>query len=278
MLVNDAYIQCRNVIEYHSKTFAKAFHHLPKKKRQAVWSVYAFCRQADDIVDEGMNPQYELQMFKNQLDIFAQGELPEPSFLWIALDDSFKQFNFDLAPFYEMISGQEMDLRKNRYETVKELLDYSYHVASTVGLMLLPILSPMNQAQLKESAISLGYAMQLTNILRDIGEDFDRNRIYLPHDLMRKHGYTETMLSSRQVNDAFILLWEDLATQAETYYEDALECVNLYPINARMPVKAAAHFYKGILNSVRVNHYDVFHKRAVVSSEEKREILSAIEN
>jgi phytoene synthase len=112
MLVNDAYFQCKNVIEYHSKTFAKAFHHLPKKKRQAVWAVYAFCRQADDIVDEGTNPQYELQRFKNQLDIFAQGELPEHSFLWIALNDSFKQFNFDLSPFYEMISGQEMDLRK----------------------------------------------------------------------------------------------------------------------------------------------------------------------
>ncbi|WP_280768329.1 phytoene/squalene synthase family protein [Salipaludibacillus daqingensis] len=278
MLVNDAYLQCKNVIEYHSKTFAKAFQHLPKKKRQAVWAVYAFCRKADDIVDEGINPEEELKKFKHQLDMFILGKQPDSSFLWIALEDTFKNFTFDIKPFYEMIYGQEMDLKKNRYESVDELINYSYHVASTVGLMLLPILSPTNQEQLKQSAVSLGYAMQITNILRDIGEDFERDRIYIPTQLMKDHGYTHMMLNNKQVNESFISLWEELAHLAENYYQEGLELMHLYPLNARMPVKAAAHFYREILNSVRANDYDVFHKRAFVSSREKKQILSAIES
>jgi len=278
MLVNDAYLQCKKVIEYHSKTFAKAFQHLPKKKRQAVWAVYAFCREVDDIVDEGLNPKVELEIFKKKFNLFAQGKQPESSFLWIALGDTFQQFKFDLTPFYQMISGQEMDLKKTRYETVDEVLHYSYHVASTVGLMLLPILAANNQEQLKESAISLGYAMQITNILRDIGEDFDRDRIYLPAKLMKEHGYTRGMLENRQVNEAFISLWEELAHQAEDYYKEGLKLMHLYPLNSRIPVRAAAQFYKEILNSVRANAYDTFHHRAFISSEEKKQILRTIVN
>ncbi|PYZ94414.1 phytoene synthase [Salipaludibacillus keqinensis] len=277
MQVNEAYNHCKEVIEYHSKTFAKAFQHLPKKKRQAVWAVYAFCRQADDIVDEGFDRERELQLFKYHLDEFANDRQIEPSFLWIALKDAFTHFDFDLEPFYEMISGQEMDLKKTRYESVEEMIHYSYHVASTVGLMLLPILSPKNQEELKESAIALGYAMQITNILRDIGEDLERDRIYLPKQLMDKYNYTIPMLENGVVNDSFVDLWEDLAQRAEDYYDIGLSKMYLYPVNARIPVKAAAHFYKGILNSVRANRYDVFEKRAFVSNEEKKEILSAIE-
>ncbi|MCE7794397.1 phytoene/squalene synthase family protein [Salipaludibacillus sp. CUR1] len=276
MHVNEAYQSCKKIIDYHSKTFAKAFQHLPLKKRRAVWAVYAFCRTADDIVDEGLTPDKDIREFKRQLDLFSAGQLPEPSPLWIALKDTFQRFDFDLTPFYEMIAGQEMDLKRKKYTSLDDVLDYSYHVASTVGLMLLPILAPANKDKLTESAIYLGYAMQLTNILRDIGEDLGRGRVYIPEELMVKHGYTLSMLEENDINLPFKALWEEMACLAEKYYELSLESIHLYPAASRMPVKAAAHFYREILNSVRSNGYDVFGQRAFVTSEEKKQILSTI--
>lgn len=273
MEINEAYEDCRRVIERQSKTFAKAFQHLPKRKRQAVWAVYAFCRRADDLADEGDSRIEDLNYFKDQFTKFTKGEIPEPTSQWIALKDTFESFQFDIAPFYDMLKGQEMDLKRRSYKTFDDVLDYSYHVASTVGLMLLPILAPGKEEKLKESAIYLGYAMQLTNILRDIGEDLNRNRVYLPKDLMTHHQYSETMLFDKQITAPFILLWEEIAAHAETFYLKGLMDMGEYPLNARIPVRAAAYFYKEILNSVRANNYDVFRKRAYVSREEKQQIL-----
>ncbi|QKS71008.1 phytoene/squalene synthase family protein [Paenalkalicoccus suaedae] len=276
MHVQEAYDQCKQIIEHHSKTFAKAFQHLPKNKRQAVWAVYAFCRTADDIVDEGNNSQKRLAQFKRELDVFFQGELPSRTPLWIALQDTFSQFDFDEDPFYDMIKGQEMDLVKMSYETIEDVINYSYHVASTVGLMLLPILAPDNKERLRQSAMELGYAMQITNILRDVGEDLDRGRKYLPTSLMLKHGYTNAMLEDRVINSSFQAVWEEMARLAEHYYEAGLRDMHLYPIHSRLPVQAAAHLYRHILTKVRHNHYDAFNKRAIVSSEQKTVILSGI--
>ena len=129
----------------------------------------------------------------------------------------------DEAPFRDLLQGQEMDIEQQRYETLDELLIYSYHVASTVGLMLLPIIAPRKKEQLKEAAISLGIAMQLTNILRDIGEDqAERDRIYLPKHVMDQFGYTEQELQEGIVNQAFQHVWEYIAFEAEAYYEEFL--------------------------------------------------------
>ncbi|PYZ98525.1 phytoene synthase [Alteribacter lacisalsi] len=274
--VNEAYSRCRTVIERHSKTFAKAFGHLPEEKRQAVWAVYAFCRTADDIVDEGENPGTEIVKFKDQFHSFADGRIPEKNYLWIALQDTFSRFEMDVQPFYDMIEGQQMDLIKKRYAALEEVKHYSYHVASTVGLMLLPILAPAKKDRLREGAISLGIAMQLTNILRDVGEDLERDRIYLPEDVMDKHGLNHDMLTSRQVSPAFIAVWEELAEDALRFYDAGLASINEYPVDSKIPVKAAALFYREILRSVRNNGYEVFRQRAFVSAEEKTHIMKAV--
>ncbi|WP_147804857.1 phytoene/squalene synthase family protein [Alkalicoccus halolimnae] len=276
MQVQEAYDHCRLIIEQHSLTFAKAFKHLPRKKRQAVWAVYAFCRTADDIVDEGVEKERELKRFKKDLDRFADGDTPLHDPLWTALEDAFRHFSFDIQPFYDMIKGQEMDLYGYNYRSFNEVLNYSYHVASTVGLMLLPILAPDAKEELKLSAVKLGYAMQITNILRDIGEDMDRDRKYIPDELMKKYGYTQAMLERREVNQGFISIWEEMAQSAEKYYEEGLELTNLYPVHSRLPVQAAALLYKRILHSARRNEYDVFKRRAVVSQEEKSVILNEL--
>lgn len=271
--VDVAYDDCYKVINKHSKTFTKAFSLLPALKRRAVWAVYAFCREIDDIVDEGKFPGKELQAFEQSFKRFLTGEFDSNDSKWIALDDVFKRFSMDTDAFLDMIRGQRMDLTKHSYETMEELEHYSYHVASTVGLMLLPILAPQNHQELRAGGIALGLAMQLTNILRDVGEDLERNRIYLPADVMKKHGLTRDELMEGIVTPTFIEVWEDVAERAEELFTLSLKTIDLYPIDARMPVKASAYLYRAILTSVRNNNYDVFSERNYVSKEEKEMIL-----
>lgn len=144
--------------------------------------------------------------------------------------------------------------------------------------MLLPILAPDNHRQLRAGGIALGLAMQITNILRDVGEDLDRNRIYLPKDVMDKHGLTVNDLMNRRVNTAFINVWEELAKRAEELYSTALISIDDYPLDARLPVKGSAHMYRGILHSIRRNLYDVFGRRNFVTKEEKEMILMEMPN
>ncbi|KLV24285.1 squalene/phytoene synthase family protein [Bacillus altitudinis] len=268
---------CEETIQTHSKTFYRAFSMLPKKKRQAVWAVYSFCRRADDIVDESPSPKEELASFQEAFERFLQGEVDRDDPMWVALEYTFQQFRMDESPFRDLLRGQEMDLEQHRYETLDELLIYSYHVASTVGLMLLPIIAPRKKEQLKEAAISLGIGMQLTNILRDIGEDkAERNRIYLPKQVMDQFGYKEQELQEGIVNQAFQHVWEYIAFEAEAYYEEFFDHLHEFPLYSRIPVKAAAHFYKAILDKTRENEYRVFTKRSYISTQEKALILEDI--
>ncbi|MFJ7161652.1 phytoene/squalene synthase family protein [Bacillus safensis] len=268
---------CEETIQTHSKTFYRAFSMLPKKKRQAVWAVYSFCRRADDIVDESPSPKEDLASFRETFDRFLQGEVDRNDPIWVALEHTFQEFRMDEAPFRDLLQGQEMDIEQQRYETLDELLIYSYHVASTVGLMLLPIIAPRKKEQLKEAAISLGIAMQLTNILRDIGEDqAERDRIYLPKQVIDQFGYTEQELQEGVVNQAFQHVWEYIAFEAEAYYEEFFDHLHEFPLYSRIPVKAAAHFYKAILDKTRENEYRVFTERAFISKQEKALILEDI--
>ena len=272
--LTEAYQHCESIIKEHSNTFYKAFMLLPQEKRNAVWAVYAFCRKVDDIVDEGLHPEEELLVFKEQFNLFLAGYQPSENPMWLALRDVFDKFEMDEKAFWDMIKGQEMDLTKKTYYSEEEVLYYSYHVASTVGLMLLPILAPNNKEDLREGAIALGKAMQLTNILRDIGEDLERERVYIPINLLRSVGYSEELLKHRIVNSSFIQAWESLAQLAESYYEQALKTMDLYPLHSRTPVKGAAYLYRAILWSIRKKGYTVFYTKHYVSSEEKQQIIS----
>ncbi len=270
---------CEETIQTHSKTFYRAFSMLPKKKRQAVWAVYSFCRRADDIVDESPSPKEELASFQESFDRFLKRDVDRDDPMWVALEYTFQEFNMDESPFRDLLQGQEMDLKQQRYETLDELLIYSYHVASTVGLMLLPIIAPRKKERLKEAAISLGIGMQLTNILRDIGEDVaQRDRIYLPKQVLDQFGYTEQQLQEGVVNQAFQHVWEYIAFEAEAYYEEFFDHLHEFPLYSRMSVKAAAYFYKAILDKIRENEYRVFTQRSFISKQEKALILEDITN
>ena len=170
----------------------------------------------------------------------------------------------DIAPFYDMISGQKMDLDFNGIETIEDLDNYCYYVASSVGLMILPIIAEKNYLQLANEAIALGKAMQFTNILRDIGEDFDNGRIYLPLDLIKKFNVNIEDIKNKKVTDEFILLWEYLANIAQDYFNNFYKVVKRFDSDSIDAVLSSAVYYNAILDVVRENDYDCLSKRNII--------------
>ncbi|KQL58538.1 MULTISPECIES: phytoene/squalene synthase family protein [Bacillaceae] len=276
--LDDAYALCYERMKTHSATFSKAFHFLPVKQRRAVWAIYAFCRQADDIVDdegEMFTKRLKLKTFEQQFDqMLVDKDVSQPE--WLALKDVFNQFHVNPSDFKDQLKGQAFDLRIKRIVTIEELEQYSYFVASTVGLMLLPILAPKDHHALRESAIALGKGMQLTNILRDVGEDLQRGKIYLPIDLMNEYGVTEEQLKAGVVDQSFIDLWEAVARKAEHYYDQSLEQLDVYPNEAKFSVYGATIMYREILQAIRMEKYDVFSRKIYVDDQRKKEILAEL--
>lgn len=251
---------CESIIRENSRSFYTAFKDLPLQKRQAVFAVYAFCRKVDDAIDQHHDLS-ELRMYEGWLDhIELNHDLEDP--IYIALKDSIDRYRIELKPFHDMIAGQIMDDTFSQPKNEDELLDYCYHVASTVGLMLLPILAEKHHAELSHTATILGYAMQITNILRDIGEDAKMNRIYLPLEDMDPQ--VLLAIESSKPNLSFIALWEKWAQRAEQYYEEALDQLTLFDEESRLPMIQSMVYYKAILNAVRQARYNCLTKRQVV--------------
>lgn len=264
---------CEKIIKKHSKSFYAAFSILPKEEAMSVYAIYAFCRKADDIVDEEADAESLLEL-QDQLERFEKGEeIDHP--VWRALRVVFDSYEMDITPFYDMITGQKKDLSFKQPTIQEDLEEYSYYVAGTVGLMLLPLLTDKPK-EAKDDAIALGTAMQITNILRDVGEDLDNGRIYLPKEIMDKHGYTEEMLSNKELNENFISLWEYEAKIAENYYEQSLNLIDDLNQYAKKPLLLSLLYYKEILDAVRLNNYDCFTKRAVVGKRRKIEIFKQV--
>ncbi len=268
--------KCKKVIQKNSLTFYKAFSKIgDKKKRKAIYAVYAFCRYADDLVDEYQDENRLNRLERELTKYIEKGH--KPNFIWRSLKrhtkEIYKEHHF--KAFYDMIEGQRMDLHFIGYETLDDLLKYCYHVAGTVGLMLNPILAPEDDEKLYSFAVHLGYAMQITNILRDIGEDYKNGRIYLPKAILREANYSLSELENGKINNGLVLVIETLSKVAENYFDQALKDLPIYPKDTMKPLGLSIVFYRAILDAIRDNGYDVFRKRAVVSNEKKEQIMKS---
>lgn len=272
------YLRCQRIIRKHSATFFLAFSQLKDpSRRRGIYAVYAFCRYVDDIIDE-YHDLSQLLAYKSELDDLVKG-FPVKGFRWRALADTTKRFYQDetnFKPFYEMIEGQEWDANPVRIQTLPQLIQYCDLVASSVGKMLIPILAPGQTQQLNGFANHLGRAFQLTNILRDVGEDFRNNRVYLPATLMLEYGYSIDDLKQQTINPSFISLWEALASQAETYYAEALKDLHHFPKDAQFPLLASLTFYQAILASIRKAGYTVMDRKHYVSDQDKVLLMKKI--
>lgn len=276
--VQEAYNYCRQVAQRSSKTFYWGSIFLPPLKRYAIWAIYALCRVVDDIVDEAVtpdgprighlsgveNPQQELNNWRNALiKLYESGECDENNLVLVAWRDMIAHYAVPLKPALELLDGVEMDLKLNRYQCFDELYLYCYRVAGTVGLLTSPVFGYQDNSAL-QYAVDLGVALQLTNILRDIGEDAKRDRIYLPLDEMKRFGYSEGELMNGIINDAFCELVRFQMSRADVYYQRSQYGISLLSSDSRLAVNLSGTLYRRILDRIRLNNYNVFTKRASV--------------
>ncbi|HEU5440310.1 MAG TPA: phytoene/squalene synthase family protein [Ktedonobacterales bacterium] len=263
--VEQAYEHCRCVAREIARTFYYGSRFLPPLKRRAAWALYAFCRTADDIADEPErypDGAAALARWRAALEETYAGHPRGP--VMVAWADLLRHFAVPLTPALELLEGCAMDLTDARYQTFDDLRAYCYRVAGTVGLLMAPVLGYHDDRALPH-AVDLGIAMQLTNIVRDVGEDAARGRIYLPAAEMARHGYTHADLAARRVTPALVAMLEDLMARAEVLYASGLRGLAYLHRDARLAIALSAALYRGIHARVRRNGYDVFTRRAHVS-------------
>jgi phytoene synthase len=267
--------QCTAMIKEGSSTFHKAFGFLESPKKEAVFVIYAFCRIIDNAVDEPDQSPFSIDELEMQ---FEQLDQADGHFIWPALRWLYSEYpQLDKQPFKSLIKGMRQDLVHVPFESMGELEDYSYLVAGTVGELLVPVLHPAPRTETWYAGIQLGKAMQIVNILRDIGEDQRRNRRYIPKQLMEKYHYSEQDFDNGLVNDSFIAMVEELAQLAQLWLEQGLASVDTYPTQSAFCMELAAKGYMAIIDEIRAIHYRVYEKRAIVSSFQKAMLVTTLQ-
>lgn len=249
--------------------FYYSFLLLPKPKREAINVVYAWCRIADDIVDEEdsiQQKQKRLRWWGKEFEDAITGTSRYP--LVNKLAQIIRNFNIPLHHFHELIRGMEMDLDKTRYSTFDELKQYCYRAASTVGLICTEIFGYKNEGA-KEYAINLGIALQLTNILRDVSTDAKKGRIYLPMEDLARFGYSENELFNGIYNPRFEQLMKFESDRAKFYFNQAI----IHLSEEDKPLFIAAlimqEIYFKLLQDIEKAHYDIFSNRIRISTMKK---------
>lgn len=263
VLLDRAYAYCDSITSTHSHTFYVASGLLPPKKRRAMRALYAFCRLSDDIVDcLEENAEVSLAAWRRK----ALAPAPPPGDL-VAIAWADTRFRYRIPQRYaeQLIDGVGRDLCENRYRTFEEVVTYAYGVASTVGLMSMHIIGFTGE-QAIPYAIKLGVALQITNILRDIGEDWRAGRMYLPMNEMTTYGLTEADLDRGQVDNRWRAFLRFQIERNRRLYVEARPGIALLSRDGRFAVAAASELYSAILNDIEAHDYDVFNCRAHVSA------------
>lgn len=259
-----------------SRSFRFAARLFPPADRQRVAGVYTFCRYTDDLVDRA--DDLAVDAIERRLEawaVLARSAYDGEQTGVAMLDGVMREAAAARVPFRyvaELIEGMRMDLRPRAYASLADLRAYSYRVASVVGLWLTELHDVRDPAVL-ERAATLGHAMQLTNILRDVGEDLDAGRLYLPTDLLAEHGLDRAALEAMRAGAAVHPAWpgflESMMSIADAWYREAFAAIPALPRSFQRPVAVAAHVYRGIHDAIRANDYDNLRRRAFTSKADK---------
>lgn len=274
-VLSEAYDRCGQVCEEYAKTFYLGTLLMTPERRRAIWAIYVWCRRTDELVD-GPNASHitptALDRWEARLEDIFRGRPFD--MLDAALSDTVCNFPVDIQPFRDMIEGMRMDLWKSRYKDFDELYLYCYYVAGTVGLMSVPVMgiAPESLApteRVYNAALALGIANQLTNILRDVGEDARRGRIYLPQDELAQAGISEEDIFAGKVTDKWRNFMKKQIKRARKFFDDAENGVTELSSASRWPVWASLLLYRQILDEIEANDYNNFTKRAYVGKPKK---------
>jgi phytoene synthase len=261
-----AYAQCEALTTRHSRSFYIATALLPKAKRRAARALYAYCRLADDIVDGGQEqPAMVIAQLRESIRRPKAGaQVSEPTLsILAAWEDARTRYRVPLRYAEQLLDGVEKDLCQTHYKTFEELAVYCYGVASTVGLMSMHIIGFEQGAT--PYAVKIGVALQLTNILRDMGEGWRNGRLYLPLEELARFGLGEVDIASQHVDDRWRALMRFQIARNRRLYAEAMPGIAHLDRRGRLAAAAAAVLYQGILDDIEAHDYDVFSRRAHVS-------------
>ena len=265
-----SYAECKRLNSLHGKTYYLATLLLPPAKRPFVHALYGFARYADEIVDDlasTLSPQEKADVLRT----WSSGVLADLSAgksndaVGAALVDTVTRFKIPHQHFVDFLHSMEMDLTVSTYANYEALSEYVYGSAAVIGLEMVPILGALSD-DAYESAKKLGIAFQLANFIRDVGEDLDRGRIYLPLDELAAHGVTEEMLYKRVLTPEIIAALKFQIARVRRLQIEAAPGIDLLHATSRPCIRAASELYCGIVDEVEAIGYDIFNKRAKTST------------
>ncbi len=271
--LGEAFRHCERITRQAAKNFYYGFISLPKFRRQAICAVYALSRRWDDIADDEGRTTGEKERQLNE-------EASKLEQMWCHLDDpvyravfaTIQKFDIPRRYFHELLEGVRLDLVKTRYDTFSELKTYCYHVASTPGLIVLEIFGYTSD-DARTYARKLGYAMQLTNILRDVKKDLSRDRIYIPRQHLREEGMSENELVQQHWSPPVERVMKRIAAQAERYFRDAKNLFPLLTPSSRTCPLILMRLYRTLLSKLKSRQFDVFSRPVKLSLLDKCYIL-----
>jgi phytoene synthase len=268
-----SYSECKRLNSLHGKTYYLATLLLPKAKRPFVHSLYGFARYADEIVD-AMDSNRSAASRRNELEQWSwrmlqdinRGESEDQ--IGMALVDTVKRFDIPIAYFEAFLHSMAMDLEVTEYANYESLMEYVYGSAAVIGLQMLPILGfdSAYKEESKSAAENLGIAFQLANFIRDIGEDLDRGRVYLPQDELQAFGVDRNMLEQRKVTDELRKAIEFQIERVRLLQSKASDGIKYLEKSSQPCIEAASELYCGIVDEVEDIKYQVFEKRAKTST------------
>jgi len=268
-LLTQSYEECKRLNALHGKTYYLATLLLPAKKRPPVHALYGFARYADEIVDDLASTlseeekARELRNWGSQvISDLRQGKSDD--LIGRALVDTVSRYSIPLDYFEAFMKSMEMDLTVTRYNNYDELMTYVYGSAVVIGLEMLPILGYSDPRAI-EAATALGTAFQLANFIRDIDEDIDRGRIYMPLDELQRFGVSEAMLLNRKLTPEIVEAIKFQIARVRELQAIADAGIKYLDPISRPCIRAASELYCGIVDEIEANGYDVFSKRATTS-------------
>lgn len=260
-----AYQHAAAITKSHSKSFYAASALLPEEKRSAVRALYAFCRTVDDVVDEiesKKDRDFELNYWR---EVVQTASAPDGDLVAAAWADALSRYHIPRHYALQLIDGVGRDLYQTRYQTFDDLATYCYGVASTVGLMSMYIVGFSDHQNAIPYAIKLGVALQMTNILRDVGEDHRNGRLYLPREELIQYGIRESDIAEGQVTDNWRQFMKFQIERTRQLYAESWPGVKMLEREGQLAIGAASIFYQGILDDIERHDYDVFSRRASLS-------------
>jgi 15-cis-phytoene synthase len=279
--IDEAYAECRAIAHKHGANFSVGFRFLPATKRRAVYAAYAYCRFADDIADDldcgghaaAIDAEQrhgrrtpELDAWQRELDACYDGRPSHP--ITIALADALQHFAIPKSAFVALLDGCRQDMVKSRYETFDELLHYCDLVATSISDISLPIFG-FRSERAREYGRNLATALQLTNVTRDVGDDLERDRVYVPAEDLRRFGVSEAELFARRASDRLRSLIEFQIARAEQYFRDAEPLLHELSFDARFGVLLMGGIYATVLANLRKDPLVVIRRRLSLSRLQK---------